>query len=67
MALVMILAGSVLGTLSAVTGWTAFDMGFLQSVAVYLGVSVGFGLLGILASVAMSSASEQSTMGQFAG
>ncbi len=67
MAMVMILAGSVLGTLSAVTGWSAFDMGFLQSVGVYLGVSLGFGVLGILASVATSSTSDPSTMGEFAG
>ena len=55
MALVMIMAGSIVGSLSALAGWTAFDMGFMQSFALYLGVSLGFGILGATLSVFTNS------------
>ncbi len=55
MALVMIMAGSIVGSLSALAGWTAFDLGFLQSFGVYLGISLGFGILGAMLSLSTNS------------
>lgn len=62
MALVMIMAGSIVGSLSALAGWTAFDLGFLQSFGVYLAISLGFGALGAMLSLSTNSDEERHGM-----
>lgn len=58
MAVFSFLIGSIVGLMSTILGWTAFDMSFLAGIGLYLTSSVSVGVVLILANMAVDNGAE---------
>ena len=64
MTVIALVLGSIFGFFSAVTGWAVFDMSAFSAFSLYIGSSLGLGMLAVVGQMVccMQSGARQSAM-----